>query len=71
VQRRTSRGVAQARVGFRVGPGATRDIPVGRYSAAGILGDSLPAGRYYFAVVLKNRRNRLTVIPAGDAALAR
>lgn len=56
---------------FVVAPGASRDVPAGRYQVARILGDSLPAGRYYFTIVLKDRRDQLTVVPAGDAPLAR
>lgn len=58
-------------LGFVVAPGTTYEVPVGRYTAARVLGDSLPAGRYYFTVVLRNGRGRLTAVPAGDATFTR
>lgn len=56
---------------FAVAPGAAHDVTVGRHIPADVLGDSLPAGQYYFTVALRDPRAGLVVVPAGEANLAR
>lgn len=63
-------GCFQAVQEFTVAPGDSTIIGRGTIGAAEILGDSLPAGRYYFTVVLRPDWQTLE-LDAGEADLAK
>ena len=63
-------GCTDALVPVRVGAGQSETISARTISAAGILGDSLPNGTYYFSAVVRPETQRFT-LHAGSAELAK
>lgn len=63
-------GCIQAVQEFKIAAGDSTVIRQGTISAAEILGDSLPSGRYYFTVVLRPDWQTLE-LAAGEADLAK
>jgi hypothetical protein len=54
----------------RIGPGQSREYTAGNISAAEILGDSLPNGRYFLVAAFLKDGQRVP-LEAGEADLAR